>query len=109
MSQYVNCQHCINKACKKYGGPYGYTFCGKYIPDIAKQITNADHIRSMSDEELAEFINCCTSGDGAPDFCRRLPECDDDLESDTLIPFERCNQCLLYWLRHPVIQGVTYE
>ena len=76
-------------------------------PDVV--FTNADRIRSMSDEELAEFINCCTSGDGAPDFCRRLPECDDDLESDTLIPFERCNQCLLYWLRHPVIQGVTYE
>lgn len=66
--------------------------------------TNTDHIRSMSDEELAEFINCCTSGDGAPDFCRRLPECDDDLEADTLIPLERCKQCLLYWLRQPAAE-----
>lgn len=33
MSQYVSCQHCINKDCERYGGPYGYTFCDKYISD----------------------------------------------------------------------------
>lgn len=94
--------------CKKFSvdGVTSYCVDGPCKDEV---LTNADRIRSMSDEELAEFINCCTSGDGTPDFCRRLPECDDDLESDTLIPFERCNQCLLYWLRHPVIQGVTYE
>ena len=55
----------------------------------------------MSDEELADFINCCTSGEGAPDFCLRLPECDADLETDTLIPLERCGKCLLQWVQKP--------
>lgn len=68
-------------------------------------MTNADKIRSMSDEELAEFINRCTSGDDAPHFCRGLPECDADLEADTLIPLERCGMCLLHWLRKPAEEG----
>lgn len=64
-------------------------------------LTNADRIRSMSDEELSDFINRCTSGEGAPQFCMELPECDADLEADTLIPLERCGRCLLQWLRKP--------
>ena len=64
-------------------------------------MTNAQKIRSMSDEELADFINRCTSVEGAPRFCRNLPECDADLETDTLIPLERCSACLLHWLKQP--------
>lgn len=56
MKEYVNCQHCINKRCARYGGPYGYTFCDSYIQDTPKEKTNADRIRSMSDEELAELF-----------------------------------------------------
>lgn len=75
--------------------------CGAYkLP-----MTNADRIRSMSDEDLAEFINRCTSSEDAPNFCRRLPECDADLEADTLIPLERCGMCLLHWLRKPAEEG----
>ena len=75
--------------------------CGAYkLP-----MTNADRIRSMSDEELAEFINLCTSSEDAPNFCRRLPECAADLEADTLIPLERCGMCLLHWLRKPAEEG----
>lgn len=54
MKEYVNCQHCINKRCARYGGPYGYTFCDSYIQDTPKEKTNADRIRAMSDEELAK-------------------------------------------------------
>lgn len=57
MKEYVNCQHCINKRCARYGGPYGYTFCDSYIQDTPKEKTNADRIRSMSDEELAKFLD----------------------------------------------------
>lgn len=65
------------------------------------QKTNADRIRAMSDEELADFINRCTSGEDALHFCRSLPECDADLEADTLIPLERCSACLLHWIKQP--------
>lgn len=70
-------------------------------PCADEVLTNADRIRAMSDEGLADFINRCISGEEAPDFCRRLPECDADLETDTLIPLERCESCLLHWLRQP--------
>lgn len=62
--------------------------------------TNADRIRAMSDEELATFINRCI-GDNGPSFCRKLSECEEDLEQDTLIPLERCDGCLLDWLQQP--------
>lgn len=60
-------------------------------PDI---ITNADRIRSMSDEELAEFISRIEIGDFGPqvygktfcDMCKGQYECDD---------------CRLWWLQQP--------
>lgn len=30
---------------------------------------------------------------------------DADPETDTLIPLERCSQCLLHWLRQPAKEG----
>lgn len=69
MSEYVNCQHCINKECERYGGPYAYTFCEKYIPDVVKEITNADRIRAMSDEELAKFLCNFRSCDSSKHPC----------------------------------------
>lgn len=50
----------------------------------ARKLTNADRIRAMSDEELAEFIL-----GGQPDFCH-LGMCDDG---------ETCEGCCLNWLR----------
>ena len=63
--------------------------------------TNADRIRSMPDEELAREINLLLEGEISSPYCRELPECDDDLERDVLIPLERCEQCVLNWLRQP--------
>ena len=56
-----------------------------------KPVTNADCIRSMSDEELASFIdsettNCAPHGD-----CKKV--CDD------------CKACWLYWLQQPAEGG----
>lgn len=46
--------------CTKYDGcrtGSGLTWpCGAYVP---KTITNADHIRAMDDNELADFIDRC--------------------------------------------------
>lgn len=92
----MNCERC-----KKYEDcctGSGLTWpCGAYDP---KYITNADRIRSMSDEDLAGFIEQCENDEG-PNVCRYLPECDDDLDNDIVIPKERCGGCYLYWLRQP--------
>lgn len=50
-----------------------------YVPDINVGKTNADYIRNMSDEELAELIPCPYGG------------CDDDYRS--------CIDCKLDWLK----------
>ena len=60
-------------------------------------MTNADHIRSMSDEELAYFIKCCMFNDFKP-ACKKAtfftaqhrPECE-----------ELCVNCIGGWLRQP--------
>lgn len=89
------------EGCKKYGDckASGHLVwpCGAYRPVI---ITNADRIRAMSDEELAEFISKLDTYDGSS-FCRSLPQCEADVDADVLIPSERCSECLLYWLQQP--------
>ena len=53
------------------------------IDGTAKPQTNADRIRAMSDEELAEFISAC----GCPDhsnYCEAS-----------------CSVCTLKWLKQP--------
>ena len=65
--------------------------CGAYVP---KSVTNADRIRRMSDEELAEFISRIEIGDFGPqvygktfcDMCKGQDKCDD---------------CRLWWLQQP--------
>ena len=67
------------------------TYCIDTDPEI---ITNADRIRDMSDEELAEFISRIEIGDFGPqvygktfcDMCKGQYECDD---------------CRLWWLQQP--------
>lgn len=54
--------------------------------------TNADRIRSMSDDELAKFLN--------EPFCdkRTLEEC-------TISYCGVCDQCVLDWLQQPAEEG----
>ena len=47
-------------------------------------LTNADHIRSMTDEELASEIMCPYSIE--PDLCNSV---------------KTCNECCLEWLKQP--------
>lgn len=102
MSREYPCVYYDNEKCTKFCVDGVTSYCVKGIVGPCKYqiLSNADRIRAMSDEELAEFLNQCTSDNG-PKFCRSLPECDADLDVDTLIPLERCGQCLLYWLRQP--------
>ena len=74
-------------ACAALRGTYG-------IDDDPEIVTNADRIRAMSDEELAEFISRIEIGDFGPqvygktfcDMCKGQYECDD---------------CRLWWLQQP--------
>lgn len=50
------CKHRIDDKCKKDGRPC--IFSEKcFEPEEQKPMTNADHIRSMSDEELARILS----------------------------------------------------
>lgn len=98
----LNCKH--NKILRGKENCKDYQFCleqkNRNSPDYAKECefyepkTNADKIRSMTDEELADFIqrveigdfNCNDYGKTFCDMCDGQYECDD---------------CLKYWLKQP--------
>ena len=68
---------------------------GTYGIDSDPEITtNADRIRAMSDEELAEFISRVEIGDfGALDYSKTFCDlCNGQYE---------CDDCRLWWLKQP--------
>lgn len=65
-------------------------------------MTNAQRIRSMTDEGLARWLIRLATGDENIKFCKDRPECDADLEQDRDIPQERCAACMLSWLGQTV-------
>lgn len=85
------------ESCKKYddcNNGCGLTWpCGAYAPKV---ITNADHIRSMKDKELAEFLD---------DVQRRECESLHLLEHDGTLRFQSCVNGWLYWLRQETACG----
>ena len=60
-------------------------------------MTIADYIRSMSDEDLAVFWS-----EHYDDFCISKPECGQFINDGTDIPDEWCAACVLAWLQKPV-------
>ena len=79
--------------CKKYsdGNVLSYYVDG---PCDQKVISNADKIRSMTDEELADFIQRVQFGDFSNlDYGKTFCDmCDGQYE---------CDDCLKYWLKQP--------
>lgn len=75
-----------------------------------KVYTNADRIRSMSDEELVDFLWQFdeASFESVMPFCKITVECDEKLDS-TDISTEMCKQCLLDKLQQPCKDSVTVE
>lgn len=64
-----------------------------------EQMTNADRIRNMSDEELADaMLKFSEIGDHAS-FCVNSTRCDEIMDAGEQIPEGMCRQCLLEWLR----------
>lgn len=65
--------------------------------------TNADRIRAMTDEELADTIIKNTLkdlGEIIP-FCKNYKRCEDMLDSLDGISESMCRECLLEWLNKP--------
>ena len=86
MSEFVDCRTCKSD-CVRADGNYGYTFCDKYTHP---PMTNADRIRAMSDDELAELLL---------DGCRGS-KCDDQPQNEW--GSVNCFQCRIKWLQQPV-------
>lgn len=87
MSEFVNCSTCKTD-CVRADGNYGYTFCDKHTHP---PMTNADRIRSMTDEELAAFL--CKKFGCHSDTCPGIELCK---------PNEGKANGLLKWLQQPV-------
>jgi hypothetical protein len=96
MSVYIkgmsDCEHCRNywnngkdEYCEKRGWDFKRTDCPDFR-DKGKPITNADRLRAMSVEELAEFLydGCCRKREAFP--------CSD----------VGCKKCWLDWLKEGV-------
>lgn len=76
--------------------------CGEDCPGWdSKVVTNADKIRAMSDEWLANYLIQFTDLDCRIGFCQNLPKCDALLETEDGIPLSMCKKCLLDWLQQP--------
>jgi len=82
---------------------YGYLdICHTCHGSGIKVQSNADHIRSMTDEELAEYLYDRV-GVAAEHiaYCENNPECELMLEADVDIPDAMCKECLCRWLKQP--------
>jgi hypothetical protein len=66
-------------------------------------MTNADRIRVMTDEELADFIERVANlGTEFESACQNKKECGNLLDRDEPIPDEWCRKCRVEWLQQPV-------
>ena len=61
-------------------------------PNLCKPYTNADRIRQMSDEELAERLALMTT---ICEFCAKRKNCDDPSG------YNQCMEGILDWLQQP--------
>lgn len=68
--------------------------CEYYVPQ-----TNADRIRNMTDEELAELLYSLQTEDLDGMFCKTEDKCEEMMDSGDEIPKSMCKQCLVKWLR----------
>ena len=72
----------------------------KMAEDLKKACnpTNADRIRAMTDEELADaMLKVNEIADHVP-FCGNNEECNEIMDSGELIPPDMCKKCLMNWL-----------
>lgn len=66
---------------------------------VTSKRTNADRIRSMTDEELAELLYSLQTEDLDGMFCKTEDKCEEMMDNGDEIPKSMCKQCLVKWLR----------
>ena len=89
MSRYNRCKECYNMDCIFVTGEredIDTSECADF-----RSMTNADRIRSMTDEELAEFMRPWNSG--CPRWKENPLPCSD---------WDNCGECWLKWLKEEV-------
>ena len=92
----MNCKSC-KADCVNRGLDYQLKQCKGYFAG-----TNADHIRTMTDEELAELLYSRLSVDAEQiPFCKGGAKCETMLANEVEIPAEMCQECMLKWLQEP--------
>ena len=64
-----------------------------------KPQTNADRIRSMTDEEMAELLYSLQTEDLDGMFCQNEDKCEEMMDSGDEITKSMCKQCLVKWLK----------
>ena len=67
-----------------------------------KKKTNADRIKSMPIEELAELFYSLINLEDEIKFCKNKMECEDILDAGKTIPDKMCKKCLVEWLQSEV-------
>ena len=87
------CVHNDNGICRVYSDEESLSYCVEG-PCKRQELSRADKIRNMTDEELAAFM--VTQADL---YCRNLPECGESLDKLQTIPEENCIACALKWLK----------
>lgn len=73
----------------------------QYAVASQKKMTNADRIRAMTDEQLANIMIQLADLDSRIGYCQELPKCEALLDTEEGIPASMCEQCLLQWLQKP--------
>ena len=65
-----------------------------------KPKTQADKIRSMSDEELADYIIFIGANiEEKIPYCKSTTQCTEILDSGRIVPDKMCRECLVKWLQ----------
>ena len=83
----INCQVKSQCSAQLYRG----ALCRKTRAELrmSDPVTNADRIRSMSDEELAKCMFRLIDCEAEYRYCKNLPECVESLDNGIDIPDER--------------------
>lgn len=73
------------------------------VPNVTKPMTNADRIRAMTDEELAEWIRAVSPYE---EYCGCCPA---EGFCNTSYKGMECKDIVRLWLQQPVKEGAEHE
>ena len=97
-----NCNECIYGFKCPCGNSVNSAACLTIAKKGKPKHTNADKIRSMSDEELADLFYSFQNLEDEVKFCKNKGVCIDILDDGEEIPDAMCKQCLVEWIQSEV-------